>query len=175
MTGKETNDRECHFGRVLVTYHKQDRKLVCECRKKACQRSRQQFTAEYKNAGLLKTSDCEPLKRTVDPLLIEEALYLYNNKKVPFHDSCDIEENRSQMFQMCSKCVPNARFRCECRLKQLTLFFLYRREGYMYKSCIGVCPQCKLQYRPQDYTSCFHNYNKSSFFSIKLMEDLLNS
>ena len=183
LGGRKAVCRKVQFNRILVTYNRKDKKVVCECGIERCKHCLVvMLVVNQKFGGNISHKLSEPMDAEPDisqdlKIHLERAKYALNFKRIPFsvNEELMVESPISKFTPTeteCHKCSS------ELTIKPITT------KGYIFtldKKYSGItvenkiCSKCSFEYRYQEYSDGYHNYNNSSFFSIKFMETVLNS
>ena len=163
--------------RVLVTYDRTTKTHKCDCSLKSCIHKKIAVLVSQ-NSSIAK--EVRPEDSTDDEELAQAKLrmqYVLEHKKIPLDVSSYMQEvDKTEFSPHETKCH-------KCDNVELVVLSSHNR-GNIFKiekklSGIKVvtkhCPTCKMQYRYSEYTEGYFNFNNSSFFTISMMEQGLES
>ena len=163
--------------RVLVTYDRSTQTHKCDCNVRSC---------IHKKIAVLVTQNCSIAKevRPEDSIDAEELAqakmhiqYVLEHKKIPFDVSSYMHEVDKTEFSphetKCHKC-DNVELVVLSSHNRGNIFTLEKKISGI-KVVTKHCPSCKMQYRYSEYIDGYFNFNNSSFFTISMMEQGLES
>ena len=184
--GKYIND-----GRVLVTYNRSTKTHTCDCSNINCIHrliamavtdqpssvKESQFHENHGQEPVLEEDAASQNERIVTDKILREVMYIYERKKVPLLLSFD--EKQETTFKgpfipeetVCAYCPGSI----ELELDPPTKAVLFKVSENIKNVQIHTktCPNCKLTYRYQEISNGVHNFNNTSLFSLRLLEDIL--